>query len=312
VTAAAEVLEIVRPGMLTTVQDLGRPGLGRFGVSPSGAMDPLALRVANRLAGNPDGAAALELTGPGAELAFVVDVRFALAGGDLGATLDGTPLAPTGAEEARAGQRLRFSARRWGARALLAVAGGLDVPLVLGSAATDLGSGLGGIGGKALARGQRLARRGPAEVSAPPPGPAAALAAILAAAHADPFQLRYVPDDDPAAALAAERFAARSLRVSDRSNRTGYRFTGEPLPVAPDPARLSEPLAGGAIQLPPDGLPILLMADRNTTGGYPRLGHLAAADRSRAAQLWPGDEVRFRPCPSTRRGRWPGGAAPSG
>jgi antagonist of KipI len=294
VTAAGDLLQLVRPGMLTTVQDLGRRGLGRFGVSPSGAMDPLALRVANRLAGNADGAAALELTGPGAEILFLAEARFALAGGDLGALLDGAPLPAIGAGVARPGQRLHFTARRQGARAVLAVAGGLDVPPVLGSAATDLGGGLGGIGGKPLPRGQRLASRPPAE--ARPPSAPAALAAMLAAAHADPFLLRFVPDEDPdVPALTAERFRAACLRVSDRSNRTGYRFTGQPLPVAPAPARLSEPLADGTIQLPPDGLPILLMADRNTTGGYPRLGHLAAADRPKAAQLWPGDEVRFLP-----------------
>jgi 5-oxoprolinase (ATP-hydrolysing) subunit C len=106
--------------------------------------------------------------------------------------------------------------------------------------------------------------------------------------------LRYIAEPAggaPAAANAA--LAAQVFRLSPRSNRTGFRFEGQPLPVVPDPDRLSEPTAPGAIQLPPDGLPILLMADRNTTGGYPRLGHLVSGDRTAAAQLWPGDEVRF-------------------
>jgi antagonist of KipI len=288
VSAARDALEVLRPGMLATVQDLGRPGLGRFGVSPSGAMDPLALLVANRLVGNPDGAAALELTGPGAELRFVADLTFALAGGDLGAALDGVPLPALTVGTAAAGQRLTFGARVRGARAVVAVAGGLAVPAVLGSAATDLGAGL---GGKALARGQRLACGGPAPGAA---GDLAAAAAGLAAAYADPFVLRFVLDEDPAVPPTTRAdFCARAFILSTRSNRTGYRFEGAPLACAADPERLSEPTAPGAIQLPPDGLPILLMADRNTTGGYPRLGHLATVDRPKAAQLWPGDEVTF-------------------
>jgi antagonist of KipI len=114
-------------------------------------------------------------------------------------------------------------------------------------------------------------------------------------AYADPFQLRFVPADDPAVPdQAALLFRSAAFRVSDRSNRTGYRLSGPRLAVASAGDRLSEPLAPGAIQLPPDGQPILLMADRQTIGGYPLLGHLVSADRPRAAQLWPGDEVHFR------------------
>jgi biotin-dependent carboxylase-like uncharacterized protein len=291
VSSATEVLEVVRPGMLATVQDRGRVGLGRFGVSPAGAMDPLALRLANRLVGNDPAAAALELTGPGAELIVLAELGFAIAGGALGAALDGAPLDAVAVAHARAGQRLTFTRRIRGARTLLAIAGGVAAPAVLGSAATDLGAGL----GKALARGQRLAGAGAACA------PALALddaAAALAAAYADPFTLRFVPEEDagvPAEARAA--FTARTFRLSARSNRTGFRFEGEPLPSRREADRLSEPTAPGALQLPPDGLPILLMAERNTTGGYPRLGHLATADLPKAAQLWPGDSVRF--CPIT-------------
>jgi biotin-dependent carboxylase-like uncharacterized protein len=278
------MLEIVRPGLLLTVQDLGRPGLGRFGVSPAGAMDPLALRVANRLVGNADGAPALELTGPGAELLFVEETTFALAGGDLGAELAGQPVAAGRAHQAGAGATLRFPKRVRGARAVLAVAGGIEAPLVLGSASADLDAGL---GGGRLARGQRLAT-GPR--SAPRPSPQ------IAFAYEDPFRLRYVPAADPAIpAETAGQFVEVDYRISDRSNRTGYRLTGPILAVAAAPDRLSAPVAPGTIQLPPDGQPILLMADRQTIGGYPVLGHLIAADRSKAAQLWPGDQVRFVP-----------------
>jgi biotin-dependent carboxylase-like uncharacterized protein len=275
------MLELLRPGLLTTVQDLGRPGLGRFGVSPGGAMDPLALRVANRLAGNDDGAAALELTGPGTELRFAVAGAFALAGADLGALLDERPISPGVLHRAAAGATLKTVRRVWGARAVLAVAGGLEVPLRLGSAATDLDAGL----GRRLARGDRLAvGRGGAPRRAP----------AVAFAYADPFRLRFVPARDPAIpAEALSLVATRAFRVGDRSNRTGYRLSGPALPVLPAPERLSAPVGPGALQLPPDGQPILLMADRGTVGGYPVLGHLIAADRPKAAQLWPGDEVQF-------------------
>jgi allophanate hydrolase subunit 2 len=176
--------------------------------------------------------------------------------------------------------RLTFPSRVRGARAILAV-GGLEAPRVLGSASVDLDAGLGG----RLGRGQRLAVGRP---SAPRPAPE------LGFAYADPFTLRFVPAGDgqvPVEAMAA--LAGASFRVSERSNRTGYRLTGAPLPVGAAAERLSAPVAPGAIQLPPDGQPILLMADRQTIGGYPLLGHLAAADRAKAAQLWPGDEVRF-------------------
>jgi biotin-dependent carboxylase-like uncharacterized protein len=275
-------LEVVRPGLLTTVQDLGRPGLGRFGVSPAGAMDPLALTGANALVGNARGAPALELTGPGAAFRFHGAATVAIGGADLDPRLDATPFGPWRAVPAGDGALLTFEARRRGARAILAVAGGLVAPLALGSASADLDAGL---GSGRLARGQRL-EIGPARgVPAPPPP---------LDAYDDPFCLGFVPDQDPAVTAAcAALFLATEWRVSDRSNRTGYRLTGPPLPVLPAADRLSEPVAPGLIQLPPDGTPILLMADRQTTGGYPRLGFLSAADRPKAAQLWPGDRIRF-------------------
>lgn len=301
---AVDVVEVIRPGMLTTVQDLGRAGFGSFGVSPSGAMDETAHRVANLLVGNRAGAAALEVTGPGAAFRFVTAHTFALAGADLGATLSGLPLPPLYVGGAPAGAVLGFGTRVAGARATVAFTGGLVVQKLFGSAATDLGAGLGGLGAGPLRAGIRLAAAAPVAGDAwPTPAPIAIDAPAFAAlgAHVTPtraakVRLRYVPEEAggvPARVRSA--FAKRTFRVSVRSNRTGFRFEGEPLATTADPDRLSEPTAPGALQLPPDGLPILLMADRNTTGGYPRLGHLASADRARAAQLWPGDEVTFVP-----------------
>jgi biotin-dependent carboxylase-like uncharacterized protein len=297
-TPAAPVLEIRRAGLCTTIQDLGRPGLGRLGVGPSGAMDAWAHRVANQLLGNDPSAVALELTGAGVEVQFLQDTRFALAGGDLGATLDGAPVPALCVFPAVAGALLSFLERRQGARVTLAVAGGLRIAPALGSAATDLGAGIGGIGGRPLRSGQQLqalpVKRAPLPPELPTLQRLRALLPLPAASA--PVKLRFVPEPEGGTTAQAQSlFATRSFKVSQRSGRTGYRLEGTPLPTRPDPERLSEPTAPNAIQLPPDGLPILLMADRNTTGGYPRLGHLCTVDRSLAAQLWPGDEVRFTP-----------------
>ena len=189
-------LRVHRPGLLTTVQDLGRLGMGRFGVSPSGAMDPLALRVANRLAGNPDGAAALEITAVGPEIEFGERTHFALAGGNLSPTLDGDGIAPWRSYVANAGQRLAFGTRRQGARCYLATAGGIVAPRVFGSAATDIEAGL---GVPPLRAGETI-EIGPSRLGAV----REAIPALLRA-YADPFGLRIVTDE--AAELSAEHRA---------------------------------------------------------------------------------------------------------
>jgi antagonist of KipI len=278
-------LRLRRPGLLTTVQDLGRPGLGRFGVSVSGAMDPLALVVANRLVGNPDGAAALECTAAGPELEALVDLHLALAGADLSPTLDDEPVEMWRAVFAGAGSVLAFGPRRRGARCYVAVAGGLAVPAVLGSGATDLGAAIGGVAGRALRTGDELS------LGTVPAGPERHLHPVLLRAWADPFTLRFVPEDGGPCDVAA--FTGPAWRVSASSDRTGYRLDGPALPVPGGATMVSEPIAPGTIQLPPDGRPIVLMADRQTVGGYPRLGAVIAADLPKAGQLWLGHEVRF-------------------
>jgi biotin-dependent carboxylase-like uncharacterized protein len=280
-------LRLRRAGLLTTVQDHGRPGFGRFGVSVSGAMDRLALVVANRLVGNPDGSAALELTASGPEVEILADLVFALAGANLSPTLDGEPIEEWRAHRAEAGSVLAFGPRRQGARCYLAVAGGVAVPPVFGSAATDLGAGIGGVDGRPLRVGDELA------IGAVPVGPERHLHPALLAAWADPFTLHFVPEDDGPCELAA--FIGAAWRVSPRSDRTGYRLDGPALPVPAAATMVSEGVAPGTIQLPPDGRPIVLMADRQTVGGYPRLGAVIAADLPKAGQLWLGHEVRFAP-----------------
>jgi biotin-dependent carboxylase-like uncharacterized protein len=279
---------IRRPGLLTTVQDLGRPGLGRWGVSPSGAMDPLALRVANRLLGNPDDTPALEITAIGPELVFEHDTCLALAGAHLSPTLAGAPLEVWRSYHVSAGDVLEFGTRRQGARCYLAVAGGFVVTKVLGSTATDLESGLGGLDGKALRAGQRLT------VAPAKPQPERHVHLSFLRAWADPFVLRFLANSEmPQGDDLVDRFVASTFRISPRSNRMGYRLDGPTLAASSGGEMISEPIPPGAVQLPGGGQPILLMADRQTVGGYPRLGSVIAADLPKAGQLWLGHTVRF-------------------
>jgi len=281
-------LIVARPGLLTTVQDLGRPGWGRFGVSSSGAMDTVALRIANRLVGNAEGAAGLEVTAVGPELEFRGQMVFAIGGGNLSPTLDGEPIEPWRAYRADDGAVLAFGARRQGARCVLAVAGGLVARTVFGSAATDLEAGLGGIEGRRVRKGDVLevgvAERQKDLRTAHP---------VVLHVYADPFVLRLLPaEGGDVEAPVLDAFCSARWRVSERSNRMGFRLDGPALPHGTG-EMLSEPIPPGTVQLPPGGGPILLMADRPTVGGYPRLGTVIGADLSKAAQLWVGHTVRF-------------------
>ena len=291
------MIEIVAPGPMLTVQDLGRPGARRHGVPAGGAMDAFALVAANRLVANPPGAAGLELTAGGAELRLAAPALLALAGADLGASLDDRPMPLWQAVRAPAGARLRLAGRRggWGARAYLAVAGGVAVPPALGSRSTDLAGAFGGHEGRRLRAGDRL------PVGEPAPLAALAAGARWPAALRPPYgprpALRLVPGPHLAylapGALAA--LAGSTLRVSATSNRMGYRLEGLALPHAAPCSLPSLGVVPGAVQVPPDGAPILLMVDAQTTGGYPVLGTVATADLPVAAQLLPGDELRLAP-----------------
>ncbi|MCU0314803.1 MAG: 5-oxoprolinase subunit PxpB [Solirubrobacteraceae bacterium] len=292
---AHPAIEVLEPGLLTTVQDAGRSGYRRLGVSPSGALDRPALALANRAAGNPDGAAGLELTLAGPTLRFLRPVRFALAGADLGAVLQRPDLGdwpvPSGiAVLARAGNLLSFRGRRRGCRAYLACAGGVEVPLVLGSRATDRGAGFGGFGGRALRGGDVLGIAS-----------AAGSAAVLFAeaperGAASPVVVRVVPGpqraDFPEASI--ESFASQVWRVGSLSDRVGCRLEGSPLAHRGPGEIVSDGMVPGSIQVPPDGRPIVMLADAPTTGGYPKIGAVVSDDLPLVAQLVPGEgEVRF-------------------
>ncbi len=269
-------------------------------------MDHFALRAANLLVGNDDDDAVLEITLSGPTLAFDADALIALAGGDLGARVGTCALHPWRVSLIPRGNDLTFVGERSGCRAYLAVAGGIDVPLVLGSRSTYVRAVIGGYRGRPLERGdllaigepsllsQRILARFPSGEAGPTPrwglGPSlrplysrAPLVRVLVGAH-EPI----LTDESRSA------FWNASFRLSAQSDRMGLRLEGPRLMLSEPRELLSEAVAFGTIQLPPDGNPIVLMADRQTTGGYPRLGEVASVDLPLLARLCPGDHVRFR------------------
>lgn len=280
-------LTLHRAGMLTTVQDLGRRGYRSAGVPLSGAMDPLALRIANLLVGNPESAAALEISFVGPEFEVSADTLVALAGADC----DGLPAWKPVA--VRAGERVRLGACTRGCRSYLAIAGGIEVAAVLGSRSTYLRAGLGGLEGRALRDGDRL----PVGVAAAAPrvGRGWSIDARILppySPHATVRVLRGAQADEFEPTLGTTEF-----RVSPQSDRMGLRLLGEPVTRRVTTDLLSAALLPGTIQVPPDGQPLLLMADAQTIGGYPQPAHVVSVDLPLVAQLRPGDTIRFTEIP---------------
>lgn len=276
-------LVVEKPGSLTLVQDMGRPGYAHLAVPRSGAADRPACIRANRLVGNADGDAALEMTLLGAQLHFEADTVIALAGADMDARLDGAPLPLEAAVPVRAGQRLACHAARNGVRTYLAVAGGIDAPPAFGSRSYDV---LRQIGPPPLRAGDRLRigeLRGPARPVPPPP------------ARADVPTVRYLPGprDDWFVPTALQALTAGAYVVSPNSNRIAVRLTGAVLARAVARELPSEGLVPGAIEVPPDGLPVVMLADHPTTGGYPVIGVVVPEDLWVLAQAAPGTRVRF-------------------
>ena len=268
-------IEVVEPGILTTVQDpFGRRDWRHVGVPVGGAADPWGARLANRLVGNPDGAALLELTLAGPILRFTEPALLALVG-EMVATVDGLPLRSRAARAVRAGAQLSIG-EGLDARAYLAIGGGLEIDPLLGSAATDLRSGFGGLDGRALRAGDRLGHgvaTGPGFRwrGAEPTGP-----------------IRIVPGPH----RGVEGLTGTTWRIGQEADRAGVRLDGPRLGGAiGEIPSMGLPL--GAIQVPPDGRPIVMLADRPVTGGYPVPAVVIGADFGRVARLRPGDELRF-------------------
>ncbi|BDU16127.1 biotin-dependent carboxyltransferase family protein [Lysobacter auxotrophicus] len=279
-------LHVLAPGLLTTVQDRGRSGWRHLGVAHAGALDAGAARIANRLVGNDGDAAVLEITLRGPTLRLEAPARIALIGAPCAPRLDGESVPHGRPVELPAGT-LEIGALRGGARAWLAIDGGIDLPPVLGSRSTDLRGGFGGLDGRALRAGDMLPLAPGA--ARPVDGPTAP-AWWIDPAHDAHLPIRYRASAHP----AASALARRGWTVSASSNRQGLRLQGDALP-SPGGDGVSEPVAPGTIQLPADGCPIVLLADAQTVGGYAKLGHVIAADLPRLAQCVPGQPLHFAP-----------------
>jgi len=283
-------IRVEKPGLLSSVQDLGRFGFGHLGVSVSGAADGLAARIGNRLVGNPDTAACIEMTLVGGTFAFETDAVVALAGAEFDAHCDGVRTPWWEAVAVRRGARLEIGPARTGARCLLCVQGGIAVAPVLGSASTHLMTGIGGLGGRALAAGDRLGI-----------GVAGGAARAVDRASIErfyapgPVRITPAPQSDAFAGDVHAQLAAVEWRVREQSNRVGVRLGGPPLSAATGGAGTlrTEGAARGAIQVPPDGQPIVLFVEHGTTGGYAKIANVCAADLHRVGQLRPRDTLRF-------------------
>ncbi|MCW2277536.1 biotin-dependent carboxyltransferase family protein [Heliophilum fasciatum] len=303
------MIEVMHPGMMTTVQDQGRSGYRCWGIPLGGAMDPVALQLANWLVGNDGALAGLEMTLRGPRLRFTVDTLIALTGADLEAMLDGLPLSNGRAIGVKAGQVLSFGRCRRGCRGYLAVAGGITVPLVWDSRSTDVRAHLGGFAGRALQAGDQV--------------PIDAIADSIrerwkrACPRCDGSGglTWYVTESAPATKTTGTIVTVRALRgrwfsrltpaaqgrcweqawqITAAADRMGYRLQGEALAWREPVEMISEGVAVGAMQVPPDGQPIVLLADSQTTGGYPVVANVATIDRSKLAQCKPGDVVQLQ------------------
>ena len=288
------VMEILEPGLLTTVQDTGRFGYQRFGVPVSGAMDLFSLRAANVLVGNEQGAACLEMTVVGPRIRFLDEALVALTGGDLAVRIDGRPVPRWQSVRVERDSVLTSDSMVDGMRAYLAVAGGIDVPEVMGSRSTYMASRIGGLKGRALKSGDVL--------SAGPPDPARqheerALPEDLEPVHyGHSHVVRAVvgPQTNAFRADAVETLFDSRYVVSIDSDRVGYRLEGPHLRHENGADIISDGSPPGAIQVPANGMPIVLMADRGPTGGYAKIATVISTDLGRLAQARPSDTVSFR------------------
>ncbi len=287
------LIEVRAPGLLTTVQDLGREGFGPMGVSASGAADPVALRIGNRLVENAEGAAGLEMTLLGGTFGFLERAVVALTGSEFGATLDNEPVEMWKSVEIRQGQTLRLGATRTGARCYLCVRGGIDVKLFLDSASTHLLSGLGGFQGRALRVGDVL-RLGAASGSFRTFRKRSLSARVVA--QLAPRKVLRVTQGPQSAWFSQEVqdvFYAGTYRVAEESNRMGLRLQGAAVGSTASGEMISEGVSLGAVQITAGGLPIILFVEQQTTGGYPKIANVISADLSSLGQLRPRDEIRF-------------------
>jgi antagonist of KipI len=289
-------LIVERAGFLTSVQDLGRVRFREFGVSSGGALDSFGLRVANLLVGNDGGAAGLEITLGGLQLRFEDERVVTWCGGEFDVRIASTPLPAGHAAHVKAGKQLKFGRPQIGCRAWLAVSGGLDVPVILGSRSTDLRAQFGGFQGRLLRDGDSVSlvpRTGPSS-------PATRISSLTAphdwvspAKHTPTLRFIRGVDWNRFNAATLELLTTETFAVSSDSDRMGARLDGPELKRVDEGDLISEAVVPGTIQVPPSGKPILLLGDCQTIGGYPKIAYVITVDLGVAAQLRAGDRVRF-------------------
>jgi biotin-dependent carboxylase-like uncharacterized protein len=289
-----DVVEVLDGGFFTTVQDLGRYGYQRYGVPVAGALDQFALRVANVLVSNQEGDAGLEITLVGPRLRFLADTVIAITGAGLDPRLDDAPVAMWQAITMPQGGTLSFGSAQDGMRAYLAVAGGIDVPQVLGSRSTYTRSRLGGLEGRALAPGDRLAALGE-EPAARVEGRKLPREQIPSYGQSHVLRVVLGPQDDAFSQEGLRTFLSAAYTVTPQSDRIGYRHEGPPIQHKEGADIVSDGIPFGAVQVTGDGMPILLLADRGTTGGYTKIATVISVDLGTVAQASPGDTMSFRP-----------------
>lgn len=286
---------VLNKGWLTTVQDLGRPGYAQYGINRSGAMDPLALQVGNYLVHNESSEAALEICFPASGFLFLEPTLMVLAGADFGASISGKAIRPHQPVRVVAGTELHFQHKHWGHYAYLCVQGGFDLKPWLNSQSTNIKAGEGGWQGRGLQKGDVL----PFKKTASAIEKETKIASYCAnlAPFYDTKAIRFIPGQhfEVLTQSSQARLSTQTWQITPASDRMGYRLQGERLQLIREESLLSAGLSRGSIQLPPNGQPIVLMADHQTTGGYPILGQVIQADWPKLAQKGPGQSVQFQP-----------------
>jgi len=302
-------IKVERPGLLTSLQDLGRYGFQKYGVIVSGAMDAVSLRIANLLVGNQEGEAALEITLVGPSLTVKEDLFIAITGGDLSPQIDGESVPLWRPVYVRKGSIFSFGACRTGSRAYVAVSGGFAVEEVMNSKSTYLRGGIGGFKGRALKAGDiiqcnkmpkksedlfiKLKNKGGFH-------PFAAAdwyvnpASVVNIKNKTEIRVIRGGEFDHFTPASQKQFFEQEFKITPNSDRMGYRIEGRALKAEESFELISEAVSHGTIQVPKDGNPIILLADRQTTGGYPKIAQVITADLPLIAQLKPGEKTRFK------------------
>ena len=292
-------MRVLKPGLLTSIQDLGRKGYQQHGVIVSGAMDPYSLRIANMLVGNEEGEAVLEITLLGPTLKIEKDCLLAMTGGNLSPTINGEAVPMWRPVFVKKGAVLAFSGCRSGCRAYLSVAGGYAIPSIMNSKSTYLRAGMGGYKGRALQVDDVI------DFNEASPRPAKYGLNVFSTVKWFVDEKDFMPESKPVIRVtngsqygfftesSKVHFEQELFKVSNQSDRMGYRISGPLLELKEKRELLSEAVTNGSIQVPPDGNPIILLADSQTTGGYPKIAQVITADIPFIGQVKPGDSIQF-------------------